>query len=132
MPNQRPACLDPQDCQSFGLERNWFQLSRNFFRYRLLHEPPTVPSAVDREQTFCIIHPFHPLYGREYILITHKLNWGEDRVSFKDENGDYHCIPVHWTDINPPDPFERCGDNDSYFRVSDLIEVKDIIHKLKK
>ena len=98
----------------------------------LLHELSTVPSAVDGEQTFRITHPFHPLCGKEYVLITHKLNWGEDRVSFKDENGDYHCIPAHWTDINPPDPFERCGDNDSYFRVNDLIEIKDIIRKLKR
>ncbi|MFX0139237.1 MAG: DUF5372 family protein [Candidatus Hodarchaeota archaeon] len=76
-------------------------------------------------------HPFHPLNGKEYVLITRKKNWGEDKVSFKDENGDYRCIPADWTNVILPDPFERLGDNASYFRINDLIQIKDIIHKLK-
>lgn len=89
------------------------------------------PNATDDKQTFRITHPFHPLSGREYILITHKLNWGEDRVSFKDENGDYHCIPANWTDINPPDPYERSENNKSFFRINDLIEIEKLVRKLK-
>jgi len=91
----------------------------------------TAPNAVEGKQTFRIIHPFHPLYGKSYILITHKLNWGEDRVSFKDEKGVYHCIPAYWTDVLPRDPYERYGDNDSYFRVDDLIELRELVRKLK-
>jgi hypothetical protein len=124
--------LNLQGSQRSGQGRNWFQLSKNFSLHQPYHELTTVPSAVNGEQTFRITHPFHPLCGREYILITHRLNWGEDRVSFKDENGDYHCIPAQWTDINPPDPFEQCGNNDSYFRIADLIEIMEIIRKLKK
>jgi len=96
------------------------------------HKVSTAPDPVDKRQTFRIIHPFHPLAGKEYVLIVHKLNWGEDRVSFKDEKGDYHSIPANWTDINLPDPYERSGDNRSYFRINDLQEVKDIIRRLKK
>jgi Family of unknown function (DUF5372) len=92
----------------------------------------TAPNPVDKRQTFHITHPFHTLTGREYVLIVHKLNWGEDRVSFKDEKGKYHCIPATWTDINPPDPYERTGDDYSYFRIDDLREIKDIIRRLKK
>lgn len=65
------------------------------------------------------------------MLIVHKLNWGEDRVSFKDETGTSHCIAASWTDVAPPAPFERCGDNGSYFRINDLIELRDIVRKLK-
>jgi hypothetical protein len=91
----------------------------------------TAPGAVDDERTFRIIHPFHPLVGRVYVLIAHKLNWGEDRVSFKDEKGDYHSIPAYWTDVVLADPFERGGDPDSYFRVHDLLEIRQIFQKLK-
>ena len=91
------------------------------------HKVSTAPNTVDKIQTFRITHPFHPLADREYALIVHKLNWGEDRVSFKDEKGDYHCIPATWTDINPADAYERIGDNRSYFRIGDLIEIRDII-----
>jgi hypothetical protein len=98
----------------------------------LSHKLSTAPNPVDNRQTFHITHPFHPLTGREYALIVHKLNWGEDRVSFNDEKGDYHCIPATWTDINPPDAYERSGDNSSLFRIYDLVEIKDIIGRLKK
>ncbi len=91
----------------------------------------TAHNAVEEQQTFRITHPFHPLACREYVLLSHKLNWGEDRVSFKDEDGLYHCIPANWTDVIPRDPFEFCGNNDSYFRIDDLIEVRDIVRKLK-
>lgn len=96
------------------------------------HVLSTAPGAGEKKQTFRITHPFHPLAGKEYILITHKLNWGEDRVSFKDEEGTYHCIPAYWTDIIPPDPYERCGEIHSYFRINDLIELRDIVQKLKE
>jgi hypothetical protein len=101
-------------------------------QYAPSHKLTTAPNPIDKRQTFHIIHPFHPLAGREYILIVHKLNWGEDRVSFKDEKGDYHCIPTGWTDINPPDSYQRMGDNRSFFRIDDLREIKDIVRKLKK
>jgi hypothetical protein len=91
----------------------------------------TAPSTIDDERNFRITHPFHPLSGRSYVLITHKLNWGEDRVSFKDEKGHYHSIPAYWTDVVLSDPYERPGDPDSYFRLNDLLEIRQIVQKLK-
>lgn len=105
--------------------------SATTFLFFLSRALSTAPNAVDEAQTFRIVHPFHPLSGKEYILITHKLNWGEDRVSFKDEKGEYHCIPSTWTNINPPDLYERNGNDKSFFRINDLIEVREIIRKLK-
>jgi len=98
----------------------------------LSHGLSTAPNPGDKNQTIRITHPFHPLRNREYTLIVHKLNWGEDRVSFKDEKGDYHCIPSAWTDINPLDPYERNGNDHSYFRIDDLLEVIEVIRKMEQ
>jgi transposase len=29
-----------------------------------------------------VTHPFHPLHGREFSLVTYRHNWGENRVYF--------------------------------------------------
>ena len=64
-------------------------------------------------------------------MLAHKKNWGEDRVGYKDEESKYHSIPANWTDLTPPDPFERYDNNKVYFRIFDLIELKNIIDKSK-
>ncbi|NLY00738.1 MAG: hypothetical protein GXY83_31980 [Rhodopirellula sp.] len=32
-------------------------------------------------------HPFHPWFGREFALVTYRLNWGEERVYLHDDAG---------------------------------------------
>ena len=91
--------------------------------------PSTTCNAANEQQTFKIVHQFHPSYGREYEVLAHKQNWGEDRVSYVDEAGKYHCIPANWTNIDLPNPFERYDNNKVYFRIFDLIELKNIISK---
>jgi len=34
-----------------------------------------------------VTHPFHPLFGREFVLVDLRLNWGENRVCLHDEDG---------------------------------------------
>lgn len=50
-------------------------------------------------------HPFHPLKGREFVLVTYRHNWGEDRVYFYDESGNLSALPASWTSLAPKDPF---------------------------
>jgi hypothetical protein len=35
---------------------------------------------------FEITHPFHPLHGNSFVLVSRRLNWGEDRVMYFDAN----------------------------------------------
>ena len=64
-------------------------------------------------------------------MLVRKKNWGEDRISYYDEKGNYRCIPATWTDLIAPDSFERSSNHKAYFRIFDLIELKNIIVKLK-
>jgi len=52
-----------------------------------------------------VTHPFHPLLGREYEFVEHKLNWGEDRVWLRDDDGQVFSLPAGWTDAVAPDVF---------------------------
>jgi hypothetical protein len=55
---------------------------------------------------FTVTHPFHPLHGRQFILLARRVAYGEWRVFFTDPyTGHVRSLPVAWTDQCEPDPF---------------------------
>ncbi len=56
-------------------------------------------------QTFQITHPFHPLHGKTYSLVTYKHDWGLDRIYYHDETGRLRSVPARWTNVFDEDPF---------------------------
>jgi hypothetical protein len=73
--------------------------------------------------TFQITHPFHPLCGQTFPLITLHQAWGEERVAYRDETGKLHSFPTAWTNLAPPDPFVSQAAGRSHFRLMDLLEL---------
>ena len=49
---------------------------------------------------FRITHPFHPLFGAEYELVTRRLTWGEDRVFYYDPSGKLKSLLINVTDVS--------------------------------
>jgi hypothetical protein len=74
-----------------------------------------------------VTHPFHPLSGREFELVTYKKAWGEDRVYFRDRKGRLHHMPVGWTSVEVPDPFRTLAAGRCRFRTEDLLRLADIV-----
>jgi Family of unknown function (DUF5372) len=83
-------------------------------------------------QTFRIIHPFHPFFGREFRLVTFRLNWGEQRVYFHDDSGQLVGLPAAWTSVFPADPFVACAAGRSPFRLGDLLELSELLSRLEQ
>jgi len=79
---------------------------------------------------FCVTHPFHPLAGRTFPLVTVRSNWGEDRVYFHDDQGQLGCIPANWTDVVPPDPVVALSAGRCAFRAADLVELARLVESL--
>ena len=75
-------------------------------------------------------HPFHPLLGRELRLVTFRRNWGEERVYFYDDSGRLSTVPLQWTTLAAPDPFVEISGGRSAFRVSNLLELADLLVRL--
>jgi Family of unknown function (DUF5372) len=73
---------------------------------------------------FRITHPFHPLFGAEYELVTRKLTWGEDRVFYYDPAGKLKSLLTNVTDVSSKDAFDRVSAGRSAFRVDDLLELR--------
>ena len=81
---------------------------------------------------FRITHPFHPLRGAEYELVTRKLTWGEDRVYFYDPSGNLKSLMTNVTDVVLTDAFDRISDGRSAFRVDDLLELRGLFDRRKQ
>jgi uncharacterized protein DUF5372 len=75
------------------------------------------------ERTFVVTHPFHPLKGREFALVTYRHNWGEDRVYFHDDGRNLASLPASWTSVAPQDPFREFAAGRCLLRFVDLIEL---------
>ena len=73
---------------------------------------------------FRITHPFHPLRGTEYELVTRKLTWGEDRVFYYDQAGALKSFLSNVTDVTSEDAFGHVSAGRSAFRVDDLQELR--------
>lgn len=84
---------------------------------------------------FRITHPFHPLRGAEYELVTRKLTWGEDRVFYYDLDGRLKSLMANVTDVAAVDAFDRVSAGRSAFRLDDLLDLRRFIdghHKPEK
>lgn len=68
-------------------------------------------------------HPYHPLKGREFALVTYRNNWGEDRVYFRDDGGSLTSLPASWTSLAPKDPFREVAAGRCILRFVDLMEL---------
>jgi len=69
------------------------------------------------------------LVGREFLIITYRQNWGEDRVYFHDDQGRLTSLPTQWTSLFSEDPLTSLSNSESFFRVPDLLELAQLIKK---
>jgi hypothetical protein len=74
-----------------------------------------------------VTHPFHPWLGLEFDLVGARETWGQDRVFFVDEHGVQRSLPRAWTDVADVDPFVVVAAGRSALRVSDLLELVELI-----
>jgi hypothetical protein len=94
-------------------------------------EPSTTANANGLSRRFKITHPFHPWSGQEFELITYLHTWGENRVYFQREGSHLASVPASWTDVVPEDPLVELAAGRSLYRVEDLIELVELIERLR-
>ncbi len=82
------------------------------------------------EGVFQVTHPFHPLFGRKFVLVDYRPRGGDERVFYHDEKGRLLSLPACWTSAFPPDPFVVMASGQSAFRIVDLLELARLIQGL--
>lgn len=92
--------------------------------------PSSAPQHDEESRRFVVTHPYHPLCGQEFEVLTYRNAWGEDRVYFYDAKGHPTNIPASWTDCVAPDPFVVVSAGRSCFRLIDLLELRSLLNSL--
>jgi len=78
-----------------------------------------------------VTHPFYPLCGRRFRFVARRRNWGEDRVYYRDEQGELCSLLTAWTDVADPDPFVVMASGRCPFRLADLLSLADLIDRIR-
>jgi hypothetical protein len=80
---------------------------------------------------FYVMHPFHPLRGREIELVSCVRGWTGERVYFLDAEQRLTSVPTAWTSLAAADPFVEMARGRAHFRVEDLLRLSEMIQDLK-
>src|SRR5207244_10714411 len=92
-------------------------------------KPSTTPSPSLAEGVFTVTHPFHPLYGQQFEILSCRHNWGEYRVTFYETADHVRGLPAAWTSIVPPDSDVILAVGRGAFRVGALLLLCPIIQR---
>ena len=93
---------------------------------------PSTTDGSDSSRRFRVVHPFHPLTGREFELVSYAHTWGEHRVFFRVPGEDrVRAMPANWKDVEGMDPYLVLSEGRSWFRVEDLVVLAGLIQKLR-
>jgi Family of unknown function (DUF5372) len=86
----------------------------------------------DTRRRFRVVHPFHPLHGREFEIVEHRLIFSRSVLYFQAE-GDYLAqIPAVWTDFTTGDPFLEIAAGHSPLHGASLLQLTDLVATLRK
>jgi hypothetical protein len=93
-----------------------------------LNELSTTPDRTNGEHTFTITHPFHPLCGQTFPLLSQHVAWGEERVFFPDpQTHEIRSLPLSWTNLTLPDPFHVLSEGKAVLRFRDLQQLMQFL-----
>jgi hypothetical protein len=81
---------------------------------------------------FTITHPFHPLSGQQFEILSYRHSWGEYRVSFYETADHVRILPAAWTSLAPTDPSVVLAAGRAAFRVADLLQLSHLIQRLEE
>lgn len=77
-----------------------------------------------------ITHPFHPCRGEQFVCVGERITRAGKRLLLRFSETAVHLIPPQWTDRVVPDMETALGKGRALFRVSDLIELADLVERL--
>src|SRR5208282_460707 len=112
--------------------RRFPHVPRTDARSSFYAKPSSAPDLSGASQTFRVTHPFHPLCGREFTLVTYRRDWGGHRVYFHGDTGRLASLPAQWTSLFPVDPFVAVSAGRSPFRIQDLLELSQLIARIRQ
>jgi hypothetical protein len=114
-------------------QKNLYVYSLSLFQlYPSSKSATATHKTSEATNTFEITHPFHPLRGKKFIFTARMQLWGEDRITYFDQNRKLRSMLVSWTNVANTDYFLQASAGRSWFRVSDLSHLNILLQRLIK
>ncbi|MBI3458151.1 MAG: hypothetical protein HY002_20445 [Candidatus Rokubacteria bacterium] len=79
-----------------------------------------------------VTHPFHPLFGREFELVSRRQAWSYDRVCFHDDQGRLISLPAGWTSVVAEDPFVAMAAGRSALHIVALQTLASLVERWRR
>jgi hypothetical protein len=71
-----------------------------------------------------VVHPFHPLAGKEFELVGFGHTRGDQKVYYrKPDQQRVYSMPTSWTDLGPVDAYVELSSGRAFGRPEDLLAV---------
>ncbi|WP_181919914.1 DUF5372 family protein [Paraburkholderia sp. BL6669N2] len=77
-----------------------------------------------------IIHPFHPLGGRQLVCVGERYNRSGKRLLLRIDDKSFCSVLPKWTDMSEPDPEVSMEQERALFTVADLMELDCLVTRL--
>jgi len=77
-----------------------------------------------------VTHPFHPLFARPLPCVGRRYNRHGERLLLQTDDAAVWSVPPQWTDLVSPDPEIVMGNGPALLRVSDLLELANLVGRL--
>ena len=77
-----------------------------------------------------IVHPFHPLRGKRYLILKSKRVSGSEVLSLRGFREGVIAVPLEWTDRSPLCPYESLGIKPPTLDFRCLLSLADLIDQL--
>jgi hypothetical protein len=79
-----------------------------------------------------VTHPFHPFSGRQLVCVGERYNRYGKRLLLQVDAKTVCSVPPQWTDAVAPEPELTMGKRRALFRVSDLVELAQLVADLSQ
>ena len=93
--------------------------------------PLSAPGPDDLTVRARITHPFHPLHGREIVVVDQRRNRHGDRVWYQVPDGRVRTMPRAWTSLATLDAFEVISAGRAFFRSDDLARLAALLDAVR-
>ncbi|MEZ6126443.1 MAG: DUF5372 family protein [Planctomycetaceae bacterium] len=78
------------------------------------------------------MHPFHPLFGQQFLLLKSRMVFGVECVILKGSPSGTFSVPRDWTSIRSGNDYEDADAPPTILRLECLIELTEFVDTLSK
>jgi hypothetical protein len=79
-----------------------------------------------------VIHPFHPLLGKSFLVLKLRKVGGREVLSLFDEHTGTVALPREWTDQAPPSPYASVLEQAPVLHVACLLKLQELVQLIGK